>query len=83
MTLPAPLWQPSADRIDKAGITRLQRWLATERGLHFDSYEALWQWSVDDLEGFWGAIWDFCGVKSHSPYTVSYTHLTLPTSDLV
>ena len=69
MTLPAPLWQPSADRIDKAGITRLQRWLAAERGLHFDSYEALWQWSVDDLEGFWGAIWDFCGVKSHSPYS--------------
>ena len=69
MTVPAPLWQPSADRIEQAGITRLQRWLAAERGLHFDNYEALWQWSVDDLEGFWGAIWDFCGVKSHSPHS--------------
>ena len=35
MTLPAPLWQPSAGRIDKAGITRLQRWLAAERAAMF------------------------------------------------
>ncbi|MBP8306875.1 MAG: AMP-binding protein, partial [Burkholderiaceae bacterium] len=69
MTHPEPLWQPSPDRIDKAGITRLQRWLAAERGLHFENYEALWQWSVDDLEGFWGAFWDFAGVISHSPYS--------------
>ena len=65
---PEPLWRPGPERIDKAGITRYQRWLARERGLHFDHYEALWQWSVDDLEGFWASIWDFCGVKSHSPY---------------
>ncbi len=31
-----------------------------ERG--FDDYAALWQWSVDDLEGFWASIWDFFGV---------------------
>ena len=24
-----------------------------------DDYEALRQWSVDDLEGFWAAVWDF------------------------
>ena len=78
MTLPAPLWQPSAGRIDKAGITRLQRWLAAERGRRFDSYEALWQWSVDDLEGFWGAIWDFCGVKSHSPYSQVLAEREMP-----
>src|SRR3954453_9621663 len=29
------------------------------RAHDFQSYDAVWQWSVDDLEGFWGALWDF------------------------
>src|SRR4051794_36611712 len=27
-----------------------------ERG--FESYDELWRWSVEDLDGFWGALWD-------------------------
>ncbi len=69
MNAPTPLWQPSAQRIENAGITRFQRWLAQERGLRFDDYEALWRWSVDDLEGFWGAMWAFSGMRAHSPHT--------------
>jgi acetoacetyl-CoA synthetase len=37
-------------------------------GRGFDSYRELWQWSVDDLEGFWGSIWEFFGIRAHSPY---------------
>ncbi len=66
-THPVPLWQPSSARIEKAGITRFMRWLEANRQLRFENYEALWQWSVDDLEGFWGSFWDFSGVQSHSP----------------
>jgi acetoacetyl-CoA synthetase len=40
------------------------RWLEAERGLRFDGYEELWRWSVDDLEGFWGSIWDFFNVQA-------------------
>ena len=35
------LWSPSAERIERAGITRYLRWLEAERGLRFDDYEAL------------------------------------------
>src|SRR4051812_7019570 len=31
-----------------------------ERG--FDTYDELWRWSVEDLDGFWGALWDRFGV---------------------
>ena len=27
-------------------------------------YEELWRWSVDDLEGFWGALWDWFEIDS-------------------
>jgi acetoacetyl-CoA synthetase len=56
------LWKPSPARVAQAGITRFRAWLQAERGLRFDGYEALWRWSVSELEDFWAAIWDFCGV---------------------
>jgi acetoacetyl-CoA synthetase len=65
---PARLWVPSPARIESAGITRYRRWLEEQRGLRFDSYDALWDWSVKELEAFWASIWDFCGVISHHPY---------------
>lgn len=52
------LWTPSAARINRSHLTAFMRWLAKERGLKFASYAELWQWSVDDLEAFWQAIWD-------------------------
>ena len=62
------LWTPSASRVEEAGITRFERWLAAERGLRFDDYESLWRWSTTDLEAFWAAIWEFSGVIAHSPW---------------
>ena len=64
-----PVWTPCAQRLANSGLTRYLQWLERERGLKFADYESLWQWSVDDLEGFWSSIWDFAGIKSHSPYT--------------
>ncbi len=49
-------------------ITRYQRWLSDKRGLSFDSYDALWRWSVSDLEGFWASIWDYFKIQSPTPY---------------
>jgi acetoacetyl-CoA synthetase len=65
---PERLWTPSAARIESAAITRYLGWLERERGLRFPGYEALWTWSVKELEAFWASVWDFCGVISHRPY---------------
>ena len=55
--MPTPLWTPPAELVERAVMTRYMR----ERG--FESYADLWQWSVTDLDGFWGSIWDFFGVE--------------------
>ncbi|HYH72962.1 MAG TPA: acetyl-coenzyme A synthetase N-terminal domain-containing protein, partial [Nocardioides sp.] len=49
-------------------IGRFLTWLQRERGLTFAGYEELHRWSVDDLDGFWSALWEHFGVRGHSPY---------------
>ena len=50
-------------------ITLYQQWLREKRSLSFDSYDALWTWSVTDLDGFWQSIWDYFELQSSTPYT--------------
>jgi acetoacetyl-CoA synthetase len=63
MPTPEQLWTPSPDRVQRACLTRFAGWLERERGLHFDGYAELWQWSVDELPEFWTAVVEFFGVK--------------------
>jgi acetoacetyl-CoA synthetase len=51
--MPTPLWEPSSELVEAATLTRFMR------AQGFESYDELWRWSVDDVEGFWAAIWDF------------------------
>ena len=61
------LWTPSPERIARANLTHYLRWLSA-RGRHFDSYCALWQWSIEDLEGFWGSLWAYFEIRASRPY---------------
>src|SRR3712207_4166739 len=65
----ALLWAPSREAVERATLTRYMRWLEAERGLVFDDYAALWNWSVDDLDAFWASLWDFFDVRSAQPFT--------------
>jgi acetoacetyl-CoA synthetase len=62
------LWEPTPEAIERTNLTAYMRWLAAERGLSFDGYADLWQWSVDDIEAFWASIWDYFDVEAERPY---------------
>jgi acetoacetyl-CoA synthetase len=55
--MPTLLWEPPAELVERAVMTRYMR----ERG--FENYHDLWRWSVTDLDAFWASIWDFFGVE--------------------
>jgi acetoacetyl-CoA synthetase len=67
MAAPRVLWKPRPDVRAATGIGRYLGWLAEHGGRTFDDYDALWRWSVDDLEGFWGSVWEHLGVRG-TPY---------------
>ena len=60
----APLWEPSVELIESSRMTEFMRWLEAERGLRFDGYPELHRWSVDSLDDFWAAIWEFFDVQA-------------------
>ncbi len=49
-------------------ILRLQRFVERTRGLTFDDYDAMWRWSVGDLDAFWGTVWQYFAIESPTPY---------------
>ena len=71
------LWTPSTERISQAHLTHYMNWLA-ERGRRFDAYASLWQWSIDDQEGFWGSLWEYFGVRASQPYERVLGERTMP-----
>ena len=61
------LWTPGPERVRQANVTAFAEWLSRERGRHFADYTALWRWSVQDLEGFWQALWDYFRIEASVP----------------
>ncbi len=66
MSEPRILWQPDPAIVARSRMAAFRRWLASARGVVVADYDALWRWSVTDLEGFWGAVAEFTGVRFHA-----------------
>ncbi len=62
MSEAAPLWVPDEDRIASSSLTAFTGAARDRTGQALSSYADLHAWSVEDREGFWDLVWDFCGV---------------------
>ncbi|MGW4394950.1 acetoacetate--CoA ligase [Amycolatopsis nivea] len=48
-----------------ARITDFARYASARTGRDLTSgYRTLWEWSVQDLDGFWSAVWDYFGLPT-------------------
>jgi len=61
------LWTPTPKAVKTANITKYAEWLSRS-GKEFDDYAALWRWSVEDIEGFWGSVWNHYDVGGGQPF---------------
>ncbi len=70
------LWTPAADAADTTQLGRfLQRWAP-----HVDpsSQQQAWQWSVDEPDAFWAAVWQGFDVRSDTPTGPALADATMP-----
>ncbi|WP_249594015.1 acetoacetate--CoA ligase [Peribacillus frigoritolerans] len=63
------LWEPSDEFKKRAQVTLFMKWLRENKGVVMDDYDSLWKWSVDEMEDFWQAIWEYFDVESSSPFS--------------
>ena len=59
-------------------IRLYQNWLKQNRGIAFDHYQDLWQWSITDLDTFWQSIWDYFAMQSPTPHSAVLAKNAMP-----
>ena len=62
------LWQPSEAQIKASNMYRFMALINERYGTSFNSYDGLYQWSVDHIPEFWKEMWDFAAIKTSVPY---------------
>ena len=75
---PDVLWSPTADRIDKSALREYLNWLEGHVGRPFPDHDALWAWSVEDLDRFWSSIVDYYEIEFSAPWTQVRTADPMP-----
>jgi len=71
-------WHPDEASLAAANLTHFMAWLAeTGRG-HYANYQELWAKSVDDIEWFWDAVWEYYDIQAASPPTAVLANSTMP-----
>jgi len=58
------LWKPDAACLEASHMSAFMRFIEQRESVPIPDYRTLWQWSVDEREKFWVAVWEFCGVRA-------------------
>ncbi|HET7632913.1 MAG TPA: acetoacetate--CoA ligase [Gemmatimonadaceae bacterium] len=56
-----PVWRPDPSVVARTNLARFIEYVRAA-GAPVSDYASLYRWSVDAREGFWSALWHFCGV---------------------
>jgi acetoacetyl-CoA synthetase len=64
------MWQPSAERIAQANLTRFMTVVRECCGVDARDYTQLYDWSIAEPEAFWRTVWSFTDVIGESGETV-------------
>ncbi|MEW6051528.1 MAG: acetoacetate--CoA ligase [Candidatus Zixiibacteriota bacterium] len=73
-----PLWCPTHERIEQSNMSRFLAYAEKRTGGAFASYDALYQWSISDIESFWEAVWQFGEIIHSQPYSRVLSERTMP-----
>ncbi|WP_433153648.1 acetoacetate--CoA ligase [Actinomadura nitritigenes] len=76
---PAPAWTPAPDDLEKSRLADFARFASARTGHRLTAdYRTLWEWSTDDLSGFWSAVWDFFGLPARPDGSEVLTDEAMP-----
>jgi acetoacetyl-CoA synthetase len=62
------LYKPTEKIKQQANITQFISFVNKKYGLKIDSYDELYDWSVEKIPDFWAAMWEFAPIKASRQY---------------
>ncbi|SEH61501.1 acetoacetyl-CoA synthetase [Mycolicibacterium rutilum] len=68
-------WTPTDSDVSGAKVTDFARFVGDRTGLSFADYRSLWQWSVDEPDAFWAALWDYFELGDRPDTVLSSTEM--------
>ncbi|MCX6154977.1 MAG: acetoacetate--CoA ligase [Candidatus Kapabacteria bacterium] len=75
-----PLWYPSPDQIKNSNMTKFMNFVNVKFDLNFLDYYNLYDWSIDRIEDFWVAIWEFSEIIYSKSYKTVLDDRKMPGS---
>ncbi|MEM7208389.1 MAG: acetoacetate--CoA ligase [Pseudomonadota bacterium] len=65
-----PLWTPTHAQIEQARVTDFRNAVNRHHGTALETYDELYDWSVEYPENFWSNVWDYAGIVGDKGQTV-------------
>ncbi|MHA2181995.1 MAG: acetoacetate--CoA ligase, partial [Promethearchaeota archaeon] len=62
------LWEPSEEWIKNVNVSRFIEFINKKYDANIKGGKELYIWSIENIENFWAAMWDFSGVVSSKKY---------------
>lgn len=63
------LWKPSKNFSNNSNLNKYNTWLKENRKIDLNSYDEIWDWSVNCIDQFWESILDYFKVEFDGKYT--------------
>ena len=79
--VPEVLWTPTPERISRAAITDFSAFVTRRTCVELPDYAALWEFSTQDLTGFWSAVADYFQIRWHEAPTEVLPEAIMPGAD--
>lgn len=73
-----PIWVPRPRPPRDCELDRFLDYLRASCALNFDSYQELWQFSVEHLEAFWEICWRYFAILGDRPALLAEAEVPLP-----
>jgi acetoacetyl-CoA synthetase len=75
---PVPIWEPDPVTAGRSAIGRFAREVSGRAGADLTDYRVLWAWSVEHLEEFWRAVWDFFDLQADGDPSMALARREMP-----
>ncbi len=62
------LWEPTREQIRNSNMYRFMNFVNEKFDQNFSEYTPLYEWSVENINDFWIAMWEFAGIKASTSY---------------